>query len=115
MAQRESLEKQLADAREKEQRRVLFEIVQKMREYGISLHELLGRKPEAPCAAPGTSTKAGATPIKYRDPVSGATWSGRGRVPRWIADKDRDQFLVESAQASARSRPIQVSLFSDER
>ena len=21
---------------------------------------------------------------KYRDPVSGATWSGRGKIPRWM-------------------------------
>ena len=114
MAQRESLDNQLADVREKEQRRVLFEIVQKMREYGISLHELLGRKPEAPRATSGTGTKTESTTIKYRDPVSGATWSGRGRAPWWIVDKDRDQFLAERADASAPKGPIQASLFADE-
>jgi DNA-binding protein H-NS len=25
--------------------------------------------------------------VKYRDPKSGATWSGRGRMARWLADK----------------------------
>ena len=25
--------------------------------------------------------------VKYRDPKTGATWSGRGRMARWLADK----------------------------
>lgn len=36
---------------------------------------------------------------KYRCPDSGATWSGRGREPRWLAaaikaGKKRDDFLI---------------------
>ncbi|WP_080404607.1 H-NS histone family protein [Burkholderia ubonensis] len=34
---------------------------------------------------------------KYRDPVSGAVWSGRGRAPRWIAGRDRESFLIETS------------------
>ncbi|KKB68595.1 H-NS histone family protein [Burkholderia pseudomallei] len=33
---------------------------------------------------------------KYRDPVSGAVWSGRGRAPRWIAGQDRENFLIHT-------------------
>ncbi|WP_126284707.1 H-NS family nucleoid-associated regulatory protein [Burkholderia stagnalis] len=33
---------------------------------------------------------------KYRDPVSGAVWSGRGREPRWIAGHDRQKFLIHA-------------------
>ncbi|WP_309791009.1 H-NS family nucleoid-associated regulatory protein [Caballeronia sp. LP003] len=42
---------------------------------------------------------------KYRDPMSGETWSGRGRAPAWLATaKDRTQFLIEKPEvASARS------------
>ena len=25
--------------------------------------------------------------VKYRDPKSGETWSGRGRMARWLADR----------------------------
>lgn len=32
--------------------------------------------------------------VKYRDPASGAVWSGRGRAPRWIAGQDRENFLI---------------------
>ena len=39
---------------------------------------------------------------RYRDPKSGATWSGRGRAPLWIAGaKDRNKFLIDGAQAVA--------------
>ncbi|MDA0802599.1 MAG: H-NS family nucleoid-associated regulatory protein [Planctomycetota bacterium] len=36
---------------------------------------------------------------KYRDPKSGATWSGRGKTPRWIAaelkkGKTREHFAI---------------------
>ncbi|WP_080418707.1 H-NS histone family protein [Burkholderia ubonensis] len=34
--------------------------------------------------------------VKYRDPASGAVWSGRGRAPRWIAGQDRENFLIHT-------------------
>lgn len=36
----------------------------------------------------------GIIPPKYRDPVSGATWSGLARPPAWIKDRDRAPFLI---------------------
>ncbi|WP_250519906.1 H-NS family nucleoid-associated regulatory protein [Caballeronia sp. NCTM1] len=37
----------------------------------------------------------GPQPALYRDPESGATWSGRGRAPAWLASvKDRTPFLI---------------------
>jgi DNA-binding protein H-NS len=38
-----------------------------------------------------------AIPPKYRDPATGATWSGRGKPPRWIDGHDRDDYLIRSA------------------
>jgi DNA-binding protein H-NS len=39
----------------------------------------------------------GALPPKYRDPKSGATWSGRGPAPAWLASaKDRNKFLIDA-------------------
>lgn len=40
-------------------------------------------------------------PVKYRDPDTGQTWSGRGLAPKWITcscirlDVDRSHFLVK--------------------
>jgi DNA-binding protein H-NS len=46
---------------------------------------------------------------KYRDPMSGETWSGRGRAPAWLATaKDRTQFLIEKP-AVALAEPESAS------
>jgi DNA-binding protein H-NS len=31
---------------------------------------------------------------KYKDPISGKTWSGRGLAPKWLEGKDRSQFAI---------------------
>ena len=44
----------------------------------------------------------GKLPPKYRDPKTGATWSGHARPPAWIKDvKDRSKFLIDAAAAAA--------------
>jgi DNA-binding protein H-NS len=37
---------------------------------------------------------AASTNVMYRDPVTGAGWSGRGRPPEWIRGKDRSRFMA---------------------
>jgi DNA-binding protein H-NS len=57
-------------------------------------HALNGR------AASGNAkaAAAGKSIPKYRDNKTGATWTGHGRAPAWIAAvKDRTQFLIEGA------------------
>jgi DNA-binding protein H-NS len=92
LAQREALQDQLNIARQRQAEIVLAEIVAKMGEYKISLSELMGRDVHA--KAPAASAAVAAP--KYRDATSGATWSGRGRAPHWIADKNREDFLVNA-------------------
>jgi DNA-binding protein H-NS len=57
---------------------------------------LYGMKPEdlAERRGRGPRKQSGPVAAKYRDPVSGATWSGRGRAPLWLADQDRDKFVI---------------------
>jgi DNA-binding protein H-NS len=31
---------------------------------------------------------------KYKDAVSGATWTGRGKAPKWIDGQDRAKFVI---------------------
>lgn len=50
--------------------------------------------------------KRGPQPALYRDPKSGATWSGRGRAPAWIANaKDRTRFLIADADSKTVEAP----------
>ena len=33
-------------------------------------------------------------PAKFKDPETGKTWAGRGRLPKWMAGKDKEQFKI---------------------
>jgi DNA-binding protein H-NS len=49
------------------------------------------------------SLKSG-TPPKYQHPKTGATWTGHGRAPTWIANvKDRSKFLIASSADAGRA------------
>src|SRR3954469_15812509 len=37
--------------------------------------------------------------MRYQDPVTGATWSGRGRAPSWIRNRSYNDFLVKQSDA----------------
>jgi DNA-binding protein H-NS len=52
-------------------------------------------KAKAKSKGDGKGQPRGPQPALYRDPQSGATWSGRGRAPAWLASaEDRTPFLV---------------------
>jgi len=95
LQQRERLETQIKEAKDKEFGSVIAEIKQKMLDYGISALDLgLGRVSKGG----KIRTSAGVQP-KYRDSLSGTTWSGRGKPPKWIAGKTRDEFLISQPGA----------------
>jgi DNA-binding protein H-NS len=53
-----------------------------------------GPRGKSKLAAVAAQTK-GKLPPKYRDPKTGATWSGHARPPAWIKNaKDRSQYLI---------------------
>ena len=90
-AKAEDLMRQAEAARRAETAAVIAEIRKKMADYGITVADLGGGARKA-------STRAAAA-IKYRQPATGATWSGRGRPPHWLADelakgRKREEFLV---------------------
>ncbi|WP_025596758.1 H-NS family nucleoid-associated regulatory protein [Burkholderia sp. WSM2230] len=55
--------------------------------------------------AKGKGQPKGAQPPKYRNPTTGATWSGRGPAPAWLASvKDRSKFLIDGSATSAAGK-----------
>jgi DNA-binding protein H-NS len=88
IAQKEALEKRIAHARQSDRTEKIVRIKHLMHELGLRPSDLNG-------SAKRTHRQArGKVAAKYRDPVSGALWSGRGLAPKWIAGRDRTPFLI---------------------
>ena len=65
----------------------------------------IGSTPNVKAKVAG-SLKSGASP-KYQHPKTGATWTGHGRAPAWIADaKDRTKFLIASGTDGVRAASV---------
>lgn len=92
-AQIAALQKQAEQVRKQEIASVVAEIKAKMAEYGITLEDLGATGKSA-----GRRKSTGGV-VKYRDPATGATWTGKGRKPGWMvealaAGKKMEDFLV---------------------
>jgi DNA-binding protein H-NS len=33
--------------------------------------------------------------MKYRDTATGQSWTGRGRAPKWLEGKNKEDFLIK--------------------
>lgn len=71
-----------------------------MRKNDVSVAELRSFMSKGKRSGTGKSSGTGKkVKPKYKDPASGAKWSGRGRAPLWIvagekAGKKRESFLI---------------------
>jgi DNA-binding protein H-NS len=85
------LQEEADQVRRQEIADVVAEIHAKMAEYGLSAADL-GFVERAKRGRPPKKLPPAA---KYRDPQTGATWTGRGKPPAWIIGKDRERFLID--------------------
>ncbi|HXE20135.1 H-NS histone family protein [Castellaniella sp. UC4442_H9] len=102
------LEKQMQSLQIKQRKPVITSVVRTMREYDITPEEIAaafsrkatGRRATTPNKS-STATKRVIAP-KYQHPETKATWTGRGKPPRWISDAEasgtpRSSFLIQAA------------------
>jgi DNA-binding protein H-NS len=95
-SQIEKLQREAEQARKNEISAAIAEIHAKMKEYGISPEDLgFG----AGAGAKRKLAKTARRPVapKYRNNATGETWSGRGKPPKWMAGRDKAQFLITNA------------------
>jgi DNA-binding protein H-NS len=89
-----------------------------MSEFGVTIEHLTsaaGKKASTKAASKGAAYKKAARPSakktaskrvgagvpKYQDPKTGATWTGMGKPPSWLAGaKSRDAFLIVKPAAA---------------
>ncbi|MXN79633.1 H-NS histone family protein [Burkholderia sp. 4701] len=89
-AQIRALQDQADIARTQELSNAVKEIQKVIAEFDLRPEDLFAE----PSLKPRRVKRRGPASPKYRDPKSGALWSGRGREPRWISGRDRDEFLI---------------------
>jgi DNA-binding protein H-NS len=91
IAQKEALEKLIQDTRQTELAEAISQVKGLITSFGLTQEDIFG-------ASRGTKkVKAEGSKVaaKYRDPVSGKEWSGRGLAPKWLQGRDKSEFLIK--------------------
>ncbi len=82
--QKAALERQIADLQSSSRAEAIATIRTLMSEHGLTSSDLVA----SPAAARKASKASGSKVApKFRHPATGATWTGRGLKPRWLAEE----------------------------
>jgi len=74
--------------------------------FGYTIDELFGASPAGAARVRAKGGKRGKVAPKYRDPQNRRnTWSGRGRMPRWLAAKTRQGMQAADFLVPGLARP----------
>lgn len=90
-AQIVALQAQVEEVKQTEVGEAIAKVRAIVEEYDLRAKDIFatrGRK-----AAP--TSKRSTVAAKYKDPISGKTWSGRGRTPVWLAGKNKEDYVVK--------------------
>ena len=91
IAQKEALEKLIADTRQTELAEAISQVKGLITTFGLTQEDIFG-------ASRGTKkvkVEGSKVAAKYRDPVSGKEWSGRGLAPKWLQGREKSEFLIK--------------------
>jgi DNA-binding protein H-NS len=89
LAQIETLKKQADEVREHEAKEAITKVRSIVAEYQLTANDVF---PSGKGKSSGKKTVTVAP--KYKDPVTGNTWSGRGLAPKWLAGKNKADYLI---------------------
>ena len=87
LARKAELEAQIAQAQAEAKAKAVTEARALIQEHGLTAADVF----------PAAKAKGSVGAPKYRDPATGATWTGRGKPPNWIVGKDRAPFQINQA------------------
>ncbi len=87
LAQRQAVNEKIEALQKSVKADVIKQIRSLVDDYELEPNEIFGQNRSKTTV--GKSVEA-----KYRDPISGSTWTGRGKPPLWIKDKNRADFEI---------------------
>ncbi len=90
IAQKEALDKLIQEQRQAELSDAIGKVRALVAEFGLTQADIFGNA-RAPKKVKAEGSKVAA---KYRDPISGKEWSGRGLAPKWLQGRDKSEFLI---------------------
>lgn len=76
-------------ARKDELNDAIKKIKDLMNQHGLTVADLSSARTAKPAKAKG------AVAAQFKNPETGDTWTGRGRAPRWLDGKDKEQFRIK--------------------
>jgi DNA-binding protein H-NS len=82
MKQREELESKIKQVKESERTKAINEIKRLSQLHGLSAHDVFD----------DISIKV---EPRYINPLTGEKWSGRGKTPKWLEGKNREEFEIK--------------------
>ena len=89
LKQREALELQIKEARQREIAHAVTQVRSLVAEFGLTTKDVFSSGKVR--ITSGTHAKVAA---KYCNPATGDTWTGRGKPPKWIQGQDRAKFVI---------------------
>ena len=87
LEQRSLLEQQIKQAHTLENADAIEKVKSLVADFGLTADDIFGSSKNR------TKAVAKVAP-KFRNPLTGDTWTGRGKPPKWIQNVERDQFLI---------------------
>ncbi len=103
-----SLQEKIRTLREIKKSEIIASMKLQMRNYGIVIGDLVDSPAELPRQRRSRDSglkeqveKKGKYPPKYRNPVTGKTWSGYGKPPNWIKGKNFADFRIDRAETAS--------------
>ena len=89
LSQIETLQNQVTEVRQREVSEAIAKVRTIVDEYQLTASDVFGSG-----KAKAAAKKTGKVAPKYRDPLTGNTWSGRGLAPKWLAGKNKADYLI---------------------
>ncbi len=92
LVRKRELEQSIEAARKKESAEALATIRELIATFGFTAQQVFPFQPAAKKKAPA----------KYYDPQTGKSWSGRGKVPKWLEGVDRSQYEIQAPRTPSQ-------------